>query len=563
VIQYGRLGFRTSAFIIFWYAFNSVAAAAVFAAGGRLGPWLLLVSFPLALVTDGLVFRALNSGSTAPGSSLCEKLFPPVASAAILASSAFLVSLVYDTSCDGQTYHLDAVMRLSSGWNPFIIGSSGRTGDMQNAVNTYASTASWMNASAVYMLAGSVESAKAWNFVLIAAAAMMAWTLLRRIGAFGARAAALLAIVAAANPVAVSQGLSLYVDGALYSFLLILICSIGLLVAGFPRSAALPVIAASIIAACNLKSTGLVAVCIMGFAALFLLAVKKEFGKVRDLAVTGAVSLLFAVCLAGYRPYITNTIEHGNPFYPVVGGGRSSADVVAGQAEAGFLKRGNAARMAVSMFSKSENTWYSPPELKIPFMVHKKELGAMGDTDTRFGGFGPWFSGTLVLAFAMLLFIVFIARDRVPANAVYWGGSLVVLIVTVALVLGQSWWARYAPLTWLIPVIAAAAALAVREAKPVKILGAVLLATIIVNVLMSATGIINQLNGSRGVSVQLSELKRLSRDRPIEVDFRDFQSLKSRLTDAGINFKAAPGAPGCDNLRVIYSTNAVFCPPRE
>jgi hypothetical protein len=84
---------------------------------------------------------------------------------------------------------------------------------------------------------------------------------------------------------------------------------------------------------------------------------------------------------------------------------------------------------------------------KFPFWLNRRELSVFEDItpDARAGGFGPLYGAFLILAIASLGFIIF---GQAPSLASCF--PLVPILLSVSLT--QTWWARWAPQGWLLPI---------------------------------------------------------------------------------------------------------------
>jgi hypothetical protein len=87
------------------------------------------------------------------------------------------------------------------------------------------------------------------------------------------------------------------------------------------------------------------------------------------------------------------------------------------------------------------------PKMKFPFWLNRRELSVFEDLapDARAGGFGPLYGASLVLAVASLG-LIFIGKP--PGLASFF--PVVPVLLSVSLT--QTWWARWAPQGWLIPL---------------------------------------------------------------------------------------------------------------
>ena len=124
-------------------------------------------------------------------------------------------------------------------------------------------------------------------------------------------------------------------------------------------------------------------------------------------------------------------------------------DFEVGQVNMGFYRKNRFEKLALSLFAQSRNSLQEPPVLKVPFHVSAGEALAFTTWDTRFAGWGPLFSGALVISLVMMVFLWREKRDafRIGAVVITW------LLVSV-LIFPEPWWARFVPQVWFLPVVA-------------------------------------------------------------------------------------------------------------
>ena len=85
-------------------------------------------------------------------------------------------------------------------------------------------------------------------------------------------------------------------------------------------------------------------------------------------------------------------------------------------------------------------------------MVLPKEFAAAGAIDARIGGFGPWFSGILLLSLGLIIAALRKLWRKNRFLFCLFSGNLL-LIFTLLLSLSESWWPRYSPFFYLIPLL--------------------------------------------------------------------------------------------------------------
>lgn len=96
---------------------------------------------------------------------------------------------------------------------------------------------------------------------------------------------------------------------------------------------------------------------------------------------------------------------------------------------------------------KNKNT----PEIKIPFSVSQEELDVLYHPDLRISGFGVLFSGILIIS---IIILSVIAMDMIKKKSKYLILFIIPLVIIFFLMIfiSESWWARYTPYLYLIPL---------------------------------------------------------------------------------------------------------------
>ena len=271
---------------------------------------------PLALVVSCLV--------TGWGARICFRrpfrmaLAVAAILVALVAASAWISLAFYDVSFDGQAYHQEGVYQLAHGWNPLFTHYISPISIDQNVKLIHFPKGPWIIAAAMYRLTGRIETGKFANILLVCAAFSMA------VAAFSGSRKKLspwpvaMAVLVAANPVALCQILTFYVDGQMASLLACLAVLCFLCVAdGNPWVNLLLFEAAVLII--QVKFTGLVYVTIF-FAGFFaLLAWQKR--PLRKPLYVALLALGLGTFVFGKNPYVSNFFENGHPFYPFFGRG--------------------------------------------------------------------------------------------------------------------------------------------------------------------------------------------------------------------------------------------------
>ncbi len=494
-------------------------AVAGFLAGRPIGVWLL----PLAAACTVLALRAFTGSWREVGLAAVVALVLHV-----VAWNAAVRTL--DSSWDGLAYHQEAVLRLAAGWNPYFEDAAAYGIGNEIFLNCYPK-APWIAAASVLVSTGHVEAGKLFTFSLMFAAAAMAMALLLRLTPLRPWPAAAVAAVAALNPVFVYQSVTFLVDGMVASTLSILIAGLVMYGAAGRRQP----LAIALIAAClaiNLKFTALVYVAVLLVAAVPIVWAWRGFAEARRLAFAGLAAGIVGALLLGYQPYVRNTVAFGNPFYPAVGGSHQ-VDV---DSQRPVNLNGHNRVMRFLLANLSYTATVRPPNstmLKIPLRVMRDELwGGAYPGDLEAGGFGPLYSGLLLLGVAGALMLL----SRPSTRALGW----IVAAVSAALLLSifthrETWWARYVPQAWLLPIVAAVASLCAPVRSLQWRLGAVLVALAALNVAIVGFNVAQRdVMYARSMRETLSQMA--AAPRPVTVYVGPFRALRRRFHEAAIDY---------------------------
>ncbi len=449
---------------------------------------------------------------------------------------ALAISLFFfDTSCDGQYYHQEAVIALAGDWNP-----------LREAILPapafpdfifYFPKGAWIIQATIYKAVGFIESGKAINVLLITASFFSVRTALGAMGRLDGRARNGMALLLALNPVAVCQMFSFMVDGVLASLFLILSSQLLILLRDPSRlNFIMPGLAAVLLI--NVKSSGLpFALFLLG--AYSVIAVVHRWKEVRTAVFQGSAILFIGIFLFGYNPYVTNTLSTGNPFHRVFGEG--ATNTVDGHVHDDFLKKTRVEKFALSIFSRSMNSLHDPPELKIPFSVSPREMIPFFSPDARIGGWGPLFGGAFLVAAAMVIVAAF-RRSPHLGLALAAGLALSVSIF----VFPEPWWARYVPQVWILPFVAIVYSYCM-EGKIPRILRTIALTTLALNVFFVTTMVTAaEAWGSLYLHRHLFVLSRMSEKESLPTTFQLYHSDRVRLQEAGVHYREVRPA-GCDD----------------
>jgi hypothetical protein len=469
----------------------------------------------------------------------------------IFLPSWYISRKVYDTSSDGQAYHAAGILHLVQGWNPvYNEPVSSETNFQEQYVNDYPKGA-WIQAASLIKITGDFEDGKLFNFFLLAAGCFLSFSALLGIQGLSLEAAIILAFLIGVNPVSFLQLISYYVDGQVFSLVIAMMATMVLW--GKRRERFLLVLlAAIIILIVNLKTTGLALTVTIGGAIALYLFVKT---RLKSLPVVFAASIPVAMLVIGYNPYVTNTLRHGNPFYPITGTSLKENPVIYYQTPLNFRDKSAPERLAISLFSRSQYG-VEPTQLKIPFTIQTDELLLYKVADVRVEGFGPFFSGTLLLGVVLLVWIWIV---QLPGRFV--GSGLFLVFVLSSLINPAGWWARFAPQTWLLPILPVGMILAFRKSRGGGRFLAWLIAVILAlnMVLIAIVYIPGQLDDSFLVNEQLTAIRARSYRQPVTVNFSVYTFPKIRFDEWKIRYREVAEISDCSKLTQIYFSLAEVC----
>ncbi len=481
------------------------------------------------------------------------KYFIGIVSIAVLLFYCFMLlsGLFYDISYDGQVYHQEAVIQLANHWNPFQQYLTREQSQSAMLLNHYAK-GPWLYEAVLYTVTGQIEQSKAFNFLVMAAACLLAYSAIKGSSRFNTKQALFFSLLLALNPVSIYQALSFYIDGQLASLLLCLFALSYTMAVNCDRLVLLGIIM-SVGLLVNVKFTGIVyAVACIGLLGGWLWLLKKK-QACRELGKTAVIGLFLGICVIGYNPYITNSIFYGHPFYPLYGAGSKSMDIMTSNSPKGFLQLNAVQKLYVANFSMSTNQFdLEEPKLKIPFSVSAQELKPfVYGADIRIGGFGPWFSGMAVIGGTILLLFIFWRKN------VSYGIGLVASIMITALINPEAWWARYVPQIWLAFICLAIVAWSSGH-KAIRCLGGALAGAAVINLaLISYPYILGNYYCTQALQQELIDIG--AYHNPIKVCFGEFTSNYVRFEQNRISFVDAPADiadMNIDVLRYNYLTAA-------
>ncbi|HVX86997.1 MAG TPA: hypothetical protein VH253_19590 [Phycisphaerae bacterium] len=415
-----------------------------------LGRLAMPAAAPLALALSLLIGIA---AARAAGRRRWRQALPALLALAILLAATAFSAFYFDLSWDGQNYHQSAIYALAQDWNVLFhpLRTFEHSQGTQPWVDHYAK-GPWYFAAAIFDATGYVEWGKSINLLALAASALALFAAALDAGLTRARAA-IIALVLAFNPVVISELTTFLVDAVMAAFLLTTAAAIFSYLRR-PRPLLAWIILCASAISINAKFTGLVFLCmIFTAAALWCLLFQRR--RLFPFLAVSATALLLGAGVLGYNPYVTNTFLRHNPFYPAIGTKDDAQhDIEKFETPSNLIPHNRFYRLLFVTFGRPGNAPYphrpTNAQLMPPFAAAPSDLRFYDYHETRVAGFGPWFSGLLILS--TLLFLYALCRPGVSRIAM----TLVALTLLASIFSSAVfWWPRYGPQFWLLPALPA------------------------------------------------------------------------------------------------------------
>ncbi len=481
---------------------------------------------------------------------------PIIITTLVLFFATFTASLiasgsVTDLSYDGQAYHQEAIILLNKGWNPvYTTLNNEATANLETWLNHYPKGV-WIFATGIYKLTGNIEYGKvmsiysgviAFAFCLLAIYKTKISWLFKILGI----------LVLVLNPVLIYQSLSYYLDGIVVSFLLCLVAILIKIYKDKDKSLFYPFLFVAIILMNTKLSAPIFALIIMGTVIIYAWVNEKSYLALRLLKYT-ILATLMGLFFVGYNPYIINFARQGNFFYPTMGQG--AIDYVPANTPENLWNVKAPFRLVSSIFAVSSlargKGQYA--EFKTPFTFSEKEIQTFVETNTKTGGFGPFFSGIFVLSLGAFGFYLFSKNISIPdkRTALF----VFAILFGMAAIVPTSSVARYVPFIWWIPVLLTLlfAGSHYRFAKAVSMI--ILLLSALNIALIASIYYPYNITQSSKLENQLRTLSNVQKNQPIAVNIEQFGSTKIKLLTHNISFTQIQKKEDCKNPKKFLIRN--------
>lgn len=410
-------------------------ATGTFILGGVIGVWM----FPTAIILSLVAGSYLCNKNSNRRSTVLRNCGIVVASLLFaLLSSA----IIYDHSYDGNTYHQGAIFHMIQGWNPFYAP------DMQASLwETHYAKALEIVASTISICFNRVECGKAVNILLILSSIFITASFLRReYPHHSGRKTALLTSLLAFCPTVIRQAYIYYNDYPLYTFmLLVVIALIDLYRNSKNTSAWIILITATLFAAVTKFTIAFYVYLTLAIGIIWIFTTSKR-SLSYTLALVSLPLIIVGFGVLGYHPYVTNTLGWGNPFFPLIG---SNVDIMIYNTPELYQGGNRLTNWLRSLFYNGMGT-----DIWIPFVTDSLRDYYIS-YDSRIAGFGPFFVYCMMAAAVVWASRVYNERKEQTASRqrVAFYGITSLLLILGCFIFEQSWWMRYVPFLWAVPLL--------------------------------------------------------------------------------------------------------------
>ena len=409
-------------------------ATATFIIGGGVGVWM----FPTAIVTALVIGHRLITKEARTPFALGRYYLYTILSLSFALLSA---SLLYDNSYDGNTYHQGGIVDMMLGCNPIY-----HPEEFSSSWSTHYAKAIEISASTIALFFNRIECGKAVNILLIIASIYITYGFLRReFHEHSTRRVLLFTLLLSLCPVVIRQAYIYYIDYAMYTFMLLAVISlITIYRHNSPRAWCTLIITAIFAASTKFTIAFYVFLTLAVAIAWYFLSGKRKLSY--RLTLVSVILFIIGFGVVGFHPYVTNTIGWGNPFYPLMG---SDTDIMSGNTPELYTNGNRLSNWLRSLFYNAQGTGIWIPIANDS--LHDYYISHEG----RIAGLGPFFAYTLFASILLAIYTICKEKSQLTHNksqaTTFIGTSF--LLLAACFIFKQSWWMRYIPFLWAVPVI--------------------------------------------------------------------------------------------------------------
>ena len=521
--------------------FSLLISALLFVCGHSINPFIFPLSVVLSLL---LLYFMLRKNHTEFIVSAGYHLF-------IIAFSIIASLFFYDYSCDGLAYHQETIFYLKNGWNP-IYESLPSSAMFPLWIEHYAKGMETISAT-LYSTTGNIEAGKAVNFILLFASAFLFFHFLKRSYKISLKKNILLTFLFMLCPVVVVQIFTFYIDFAAYSLLLILISSLICFLKGHSKYD-IYIICLVVFLSGAIKFNLFFWVLFTLFLYAVYAIVLKKYQLFLKMIVACAISALFSVFVAGFNPYVTNTIDHKNPFYPLAGAGK--VDIITRITNTHLVQQSGFEKVMISLLSLPNNSKDEEIKFAFPHFLKKTHFEKCASPDARIGGFGILFSWILVLSIVLYIVVAF-RKDNMEENKNRKSYTIFLCVLFASLfILPHAWWARYFPFFYAFPLIILLYSECKQQNKIVRIFRNLIYLLCLINLAFFCGAVsMRAYLYTKKVDKSIETMAK-SKD-PVLINFKDNIGLKIKLDKKNIPYKTTQEPLGT-KLLIVGTTYGFF-----
>ena len=464
----------------------------------------------------------------------------------ILFLAGIYFSKIYDVYYDSQWYHMEAVIQMHNGWNPFysqLINSQVSAGGA-NYLNHFP-LAAWIVESDLFAFSNNLESAKCLTSFLQFGLFFSAAYLFNSILKINILAATFLAILTSVNPVTVLSSYSFYLDGqAAVFFSMACIFSLSFFVRRDTIFLFLALLSCLLLA--HIKLTGSVYVCLI-IAAIFVVNYFIKVMSLKQLFLSCTLWFVLTFIVIGFHPFVTNTIEKKSPIYPAVELAQKVYEII----PANFIGENRFEKLWLSVWAIPD--WSRQPEnAKIKNLLDTPSLWHYGDGVPETGGWGPLIVESMILMFVLLLFIFF---TDYKSEQFRYGFIFIAFILATVFINPEPWCTRYIPQFWLAII---ALLYIISTSKHFSFYSIHFSILLLLNVFVMGKVYVDEATmRSENMKKQFAVL--LPIQDKIEIDFGWFKSFRYRMHEAGFDTTKFVQIPKRDSTDIPIEWGVKAC----
>lgn len=550
--KYNGVIFLSAFFLLSFIFFNIFLSTLFFIFKISINASYVVISFVLSILLNIYFMKKKNMFDEKKFINSAISILMPIL---IIIFSICINGKVLDYTWDGNSYQKATVGLLASGWNPLYEHLEDFDSNSEVPINIQDESPVYINhyarasnifAANIYKFTGNIEAGKSINTISI----IMIFLFTASFLLYKNKSllfTLMFSICVATYSVICAQFLTNYLDLLVYVFLYLIIFSFFIFEEEnfiFTKKEATIPFFMLLIVAINIKFS------LFAFAGLYCLAyylwyvyrlVKNKIDKkfFIHFTITAVVSVLVGVLIVGAATYPKNLIDHGNPFYPLMGDGNT--DIMTANQPAEFNNKSPLEKFFIATFSRSADIYATSEEttkLKIPFSFDGDELHAVSAPDTRIGGNGVLFSGILILS---IIVIVLLAKNLYNKNSRECVLFLIPLGVTVLMTifLGEAWWARYFPQIYLLVLFAIILLNSKEEKSWIKVLGYILMIIVLINNMITFVYAVRRSytnNVAYNMEFQNFEEQNVPEGATLEIYTDSFHGAKYNVLDRAKNY---------------------------